>query len=118
MERINKMQIEIHGSKYMIATTESEEYVEALANELNEQIDALQQKNKNLSLNEALVLCAINYADCYKKSEENSDNMRTQLAGYVEDAARARIELDEAKRELERLGRKIAMNKAEGQLEL
>jgi cell division protein ZapA len=53
----------------------------------------------------ALVLCAINSADQQKKSENSADHLRGQLSEYLEDAARARMELEEARRELDRLRR-------------
>lgn len=54
--------------------------------------------------------CAVStYANAYKKSEESADNMRTQLTDYLEDATLARIELDETKRENERLKRRLEM---------
>lgn len=104
---INRVRIEVYGSKYTIATPETEGYVQDLADVLNEQITVLLSENSKLSFNDALVLCAINYIDAFKKSEQAADNMRGQLTDYLEDAARARIELDEAKREIERLKRRV-----------
>ena len=47
------------------------------------------------------------YLDAYKRSEENADRMRTQISEYLEDAAKARIELDEVKRENAHLRRQL-----------
>ncbi len=107
MNMINKVRIEIGGSTYMISTAEPEEYVTKLAFEVDEQIRDMQEKNQNLSINEALVLCALSYIDSYKKSEQSCDNMRSQVTEYLEDAARTRIELDEARREVDRLSREL-----------
>ena len=46
-------------------------------------------------------------ADCYQKSERSADHMRAQLSDYLEDAAKARIELDDAKREIEKLRQRM-----------
>ena len=53
--------------------------------------------------------CAASIMPMPKKSEEGADNMRTQLTDYLEDATLARIELDETKRENERLKRRLEM---------
>ncbi len=106
---INRVRIEVGASKYVIATPEKEEYVQQLAQELNSQISQLMESNDRMSLNDALVLCALNYVDAYKKSEASADHMRSQLTDYLEDAAKARIELDEARREIDRLSRRLDM---------
>ena len=49
---------------------------------------------------------------------ENADRMRTQISEYLEDAAKARIELDEAKRELVRLRRQLEGKEVPGQTAL
>jgi cell division protein ZapA len=72
---INRVRIEILGAGYTIATPESEEYVRSLATELDEQVRQLMEADVKLSLNEALILCAISYADSYRKSEGSSDHM-------------------------------------------
>lgn len=102
---VNKVKIEIAGSRYVIATPEEEGKVMALGREIDSQVRQIMSGNDRTSLNDALVLCCLNYANAYKKSEEGADNMRSQLTDYLEDATLARIELDEAKRENERLRR-------------
>ena len=82
---------------------------QTLRREIDAQVRQLMDGNDRVSLNDALVLCCLNYANAYKKSEESADNMRTQLTDYLEDATLARIELDETKRENERLKRRLEM---------
>ena len=52
------------------------------------------------------------YADMAKKSEVTSENLRAQIQGYLEDAARARTDAEIARREIERLNKEIASLKA------
>ena len=104
---MNRVRIEVYGSRYVISTPEDESYVRGLAKSLDEQLRSLLENNSGLTLNDALVLCAINFEDAYKKSEASADHMRGQLTDYLEDAARARIELEESKREIERLTRQL-----------
>lgn len=108
MNEQNRVKITINGVHYFIATTEPEDYVLGLAQELDEQIKAVLEKNPTISFNDVMVLCAMNYVDAYKRSEENADRMRTQISEYLEDAAKARIELDEVKRENAHLRRLLA----------
>lgn len=107
MNARNKVRISINGVHYYIASVESEDYVQSLAQELDEQVKTIMEKNSTVSFNDVIVLCAMNYVDAYRRSEENADRMRTQISDYLEDAAKARIELDEAKREIGMLRRQV-----------
>ena len=100
---INRVKIEILGAAYTIATPEPEEYVLSLAEEMNRQLKSLTDADPKLTPNAALVLCCMGYADMFKKSEKAADNMRGQITDYLDDASQARAELDNVKRELERL---------------
>ena len=102
---INRVKIEILGASYTIATPEQEEYVLSLANEIDSQMKALTDADPKLTPNAALVLCAMGYADMFRKSEQAADNMRAQITDYLDDAASARAELDAVKKELEQLKR-------------
>ena len=105
---MNKVKISILGSNYTISTQEEAERVKKLADEIDEQAQKLVE-NGRTSAYDAMVLCALEYADRYYKSEENADNLRSQLVEYLEDASRARIEVDESTREIEKLNREIAI---------
>lgn len=107
MNTPNRVRVDIGGAKYTISTPEPEEYVEGLGKELNELVSGLMSKGPNISLNNALVLSALHYMDLYKKSEANSDHLRSQVTDYLEDAARSRIDIEEARREVERLKREL-----------
>jgi hypothetical protein len=43
-----------------------------------------------------------------EKSAFGANNMREQIQGYLEDASRARLQAEEARREVERLRRELA----------
>ena len=101
MEMSNKVKIYIAGSKYVINTPEEPKYVESLADEINNHLEMFCENQGNLSINDALVLTVLNYADSFKKSEQNSDHLRSQLTDYLDDSNRYRQEADEAKKALE-----------------
>ena len=113
MNPTSRVKIEVCGAKYYIASTEPETYVKELGAQLTAQISDMLSQNNSLSVTDALILCLLNYMDSYRKAEENTDHMRSQLTGYLEDAAKYRIEADEAKREIERLRRELEKTKQE-----
>lgn len=107
MDITNKVRIEIYGAKYVISTTEDPRYVRELAVEIEEKVKNFMETNPSAARADAYMIILLGYVDLYKKSEENTDNIRSQLTQYLEDAARARIEADEYKREIEKLKREI-----------
>ena len=113
MNPTSRVKIEVYGAKYYISSSEPEAYVKELGAQLSAQISDMLAQNHSLSVTDALVLCLLNYMDSYRKAEENTDHMRSQLTGYLEDAAKYRIEADEAKREIERLRRELEKTKQE-----
>lgn len=101
MNNSNQVEICINGVHYHIATNEPPKYLQELAHEIDSNLQSLLERNPSMGFNDAAVLCMLNYADNYHRSEESADHMRTQISDYLEDAAKARIELDEATRRLE-----------------
>lgn len=108
MNPTSRVKIEVCGTRYNIASSEPEAYVKDLGKHLNAQISEMLANNSTMSVNDALILTLLNYMDSYKKAEANTDHMRSQLTEYLEDAARYRIEADEAKREITRLKQELA----------
>lgn len=110
MAGINRVTVLINGVRYPIRTAEDPAYVTKLAAEMDEALREL-MGTSGLSVNEALVLMGLEYLDCYRRADRNLDNMRNQIAGYLEDAAKARMEAGELKREMERLERTLQNKK-------
>ena len=105
----NKVQpVKIGGASYTIVTEDEAEYVEALADEISENMRAIINSNPSLSMTQAAVLVALDNADASKKATASADNLRAQIKDYLEDSARARMEVDVARREVERLNREIS----------
>lgn len=107
MDNLNKVKIEVAGASYTIATYEQEGHVRDLAKEMSEDIDSLMVRNPTLSMNDALVLCAIAYLSEYKKEAANCDHIRSQLKEYLGDTARARMEADDANRRADKLAKEL-----------
>lgn len=108
MQGVKRVRIEIGGAAYNVTTSEDEDRVKELAAEISGDVDALFVKNPALSMNDALVLCALGYLDEYKKESTNSDHIRSQLKDYLGDTAKARMETDEALRRAERAEKELA----------
>lgn len=104
----NKVQLRINGSRYTIVTDDAPEYVEELGELVDSEIRAVSTKNPSLSSVQCAVLVALNQADDCKKATATADNLRAQIKDYLEDSARARMEVDVARREIERLNREIS----------
>lgn len=109
MANTNRVKVDILGSTYYITTTEPEEYIHGLEDSLNEMLGQLLERHTSVSINNALIITCLNLLDSCRKGEEAADHLRGQLTDYLEDAARARIELDEVKRELDRANRELAL---------
>ena len=104
----NKVQVRIGGASYTIVTEDDPEYVENLAEMINNEIRSICNSNPSLSMTQAAVLVALDQADACKKASASSDNLRVQIKDYLEESARARMEVEVARREVERLNREIA----------
>ena len=105
---MNKVKITICGIDYVIAGNEDEEYVLNLARKLDAELKKIMAQNPRISVMTAAVLAALDHLDESVKAQESTDNMRLQIKDYLDDAAKASIECEEQKREIERLKREIA----------
>lgn len=104
----NKVNLKICGSSYTIVTEDDPEYVENLGELIDKEMKLVSQNTPSLSMTQCAVLVALDQADACKKSTALSDNLRAQIKDYLEDASRARMEVDVARREIERLNREIS----------
>lgn len=102
-----KVKLEIGGSSYVVSTNDSEEYILGLAERLDQDMNQMMMETPNASVTAAAVITALSYLDEAEKNASGADNMRAQIQDYLEDAAKARIAAEEARRESERLRREI-----------
>lgn len=103
----NKVQIKICGATYSILSEDDTEYVENLGELIDSEMKSISTSNPSLSSIQCAVLVALDQADACKKATAAADNLRAQIKDYLEDSARARMEVDVARREVERLNREI-----------
>jgi cell division protein ZapA len=106
-DMVNRVRVTIAGASYAIATTDSEKYITEMAQKLDEDIGKLIQENPQLSVTKAAVFCAMDYLDEYRKSTGSVENMRSQIQGYIADAAKAKLAEEKARAEAESLRREV-----------
>ena len=100
-----KIKLTVGGIDYLIVSDDDEAYVRSMGEELNRALDSLSRSHQYLSTTMVAVLTAMQYLDESNKLRAEADNLRIQMKGYIEDAACARLETEEARREIDRLNR-------------
>ena len=103
----SKVRLNICGSSYVISTSESEDYMQNLADRLNLDMNELMASSNTVSITTAAVMTALNYRDELEKASGSADNMRRQIKDYLEDAASAKMAAEEVRRENATLKRRI-----------
>lgn len=105
----NRVTVTIAGQEYALVATEDQGYMEKVAQHVDGQIKAVMNGSKASALDGA-VLAALNIADQYFKELEAAENLRRQLKDYLEEAAKTKLELSEAKREIFKLQNQKSKN--------
>lgn len=103
----SKVRLNICGSSYVVATSESEDYMQNLADRLNLDMNELLSSSTSVSITTAAVMTALNYRDELEKASGSADNMRRQIKDYLEDAASAKMAAEELRRENASMKRRI-----------
>lgn len=106
-----RSKVKVLGTTYYITTSGSEEQMRQIEEQINEQLTTLLEQRPSLSTLDALVILSLNLMSELTEAETSTDRMREQLSQYLEDAAKARMELDEEKRQNERLTQELADEK-------
>lgn len=101
----NKVTVTIAGQEYTLIADQDTAAVEKIAAHVNEKVSEV-LAGGHLSLADGAILASMNIAEEYFKEMEASENLRRQLKEYLEDAAKVKQELSEAKREIFKLQNK------------
>ena len=101
----NKIRITVGGIDYIISSEDEEVYIRKIGEELNQKLDTLARSNPYLSTAMVAILAALEYCDSAKKAVAAAEAAKADLKGISEDLACARLEIDGARREIERLNR-------------
>jgi len=103
----NKIKLQVGGIEYVLNSNDDESYVRYIGEEVHHRLEVLKEQNAYLSTTMIAVLSALEYCDEAKKANMDAEKLRQQLKSYVEDAACARLEAEEARREIERLNKEL-----------
>ena len=109
---VTKVKLTICGSNYIVSTTDSEEYVNQLAERLDTDMTEIMTQNPSASVAASAVIRALSYLDELNKNASSTDNMRAQIKDYLEDAAKAKLEAENARRQVEKLTAELEAMKA------
>ena len=110
---VTKVKLTICGSSYIVSTTDSEEYVNQLAERLDNDMTEIMTQNPSASVAASAVISALSYLDELNKNASSTDNMRAQIKDYLEDAAKAKLEAENARRQVEKLTAELNALKAQ-----
>ena len=95
----NRVTMSICGEEYTLVEEESAAYIEKVGalgdKKMAELMDAA-----HMGRLDAAVLTAVNIADELYKAQESAENLRRQLKTYLDEAAQAKAEISELKRQL------------------
>src|SRR5699024_11508960 len=91
----------------LVNTSESEDYMQNLADRLNLDMNELMASSNSVSITTAAVMTALNYRDELEKASGSADNMRRQIKDYLEDAASAKMAAEELRRENDALRKQV-----------
>ena len=101
----NRVVVTLGGVRYPLRTVEDPAYVNALAEEMDDKLRRVMGDGA-LSMSEGLVVMCLEYFDAHKKAERNLDNMRLQVADYMEAVKRSEAQLSKASDEIAKLKKK------------
>lgn len=104
---LNDVKVIICGKEYKLKTSESPNYVFALARALEAKINGVLNSKSGSSPYDAAIMVALTLVDDLNKANQHLDNIRNQTKEYVDEAGKSRIELDSALKEIEVLKSKI-----------
>lgn len=95
----NRVTMTICGDEYTLVADEQAEYMEKVGHLVDEKMSQLMEQAR-VGRSDAAVLTAVNLADELFKAQEASENLRRQLKTYLDEAAQAKNEVSELKRQL------------------
>ena len=98
----NKITVSIAGQEYTMIAEEGEDYVRRCAAMVDKQVREVMD-GVHLGRSDAAVLTAMNLADQFLKEQEASENLRRQIKEGLDESAKLKVELSEAKREIFKL---------------
>lgn len=104
----NKVKLTICGAEYVIASGEENKYMIELGNEVDEKITSILRQKPRISVTQAAVLAALEFADAEKKATSDAEKLRSSIQEYLEDSSRDKLNCEIATREADRIAKEFA----------
>ena len=98
----NRVVVTICGEDYTFVAEESPSYMQKVAALVDTRMNTIMASGRFSRL-DAAILAATNIADELLKQQNSTENLRSQLKGYLDEANKAKSELSECRRELVKL---------------
>ena len=102
----NRVVISICGEEYTFIADESAAYMQQVGSYVSEKMEEVLNSAK-VGRTDAAILTAANIADELFKAQTASEQLRSQIKGYLDEAGRAQSEASELKREVFRLQQRL-----------
>ena len=102
----NRVTVNICGEEYTFIAEESATYMQKVATYVSEKMEEVLSSAK-VGRTDAAVLTAANIADELFKTQAASEQLRSQIKGYLDEASKAQSEVSELKREIFRLQQRL-----------
>ena len=102
----NRVGISICGEEYTFIADESAAYMQKVGSYVSEKMEEVLNSAK-VGRTDAAILTAANIADELFKAQAASEQLRSQIKGYLDEAGRAQSEASELKREVFRLQQRL-----------
>ena len=95
----NRVTMTICGQDYTLVADDSAAYMEKVGALVDAKMTELME-GAHFSRSDAAVLAAVNLADELLKNEQSAENLRRQVKSYLDEAAQAKSEVSDLKRQL------------------
>ncbi len=102
----NRVVISICGEEYTFIAEESATYMQKVGAYVSEKMQEVLDGAK-VGRTDGAILTAVNIADELFKAQAASEQLRSQIKGYVDEASHAQSEVSELKREVFRLQQRL-----------
>ena len=107
----NKIRLTVGGIEYLVVSEEEETFVRKIGDALNDKLDTIKRQNNCLSTTMVAVLAALDYSEQLEKTKRECESLSLQLKKAVEEAACARLDGEQARKEIDRLAGLISKEK-------
>ena len=102
----NRVVVSICGEDYTFVAEEAPSYMQRVGSYVSEKMEAV-LSGARVGRTDAAVLTAANIADELFKEQAAAEQLRRQIKGYLNEAAKAQAEASELKREVFRLQQRL-----------